>query len=169
MSIEIKINNRIAKVELVEKDENKAIIKIDNRLYKIDVNKIDKGIYLILHKNKTHKFSIIQNKTPNKLVVSTEEKYFNVSIIDAETRYLESRKGSSAEDTDNIISSPMPGKVVKITVKKGDKVKKGDTLIIISAMKMESEYKSSIDGIVKKIKVKENDTIEGNQPLIYIK
>jgi len=63
----------------------------------------------------------------------------------------------------------MPGKVVNILVKIGDKVKAGDTVIIVSAMKMESEYKVKKDRTIVDILVKEGDTIDGNQPLIIIK
>jgi biotin carboxyl carrier protein len=62
----------------------------------------------------------------------------------------------------------MPGKVVKIPVKEGDTVAKGDTVIVISAMKMESEYKSPVDGVVKRVFVQEGQTINGNQPLVEI-
>jgi biotin carboxyl carrier protein len=62
----------------------------------------------------------------------------------------------------------MPGKVVKILVSEGDEIKEGENAIIISAMKMESEYKSPKDGIVKQINVKEGDTIEGDQVLIEL-
>ena len=62
----------------------------------------------------------------------------------------------------------MPGKVVKIPVNVGDKVKAGDVVIIISAMKMESEYKVKKDRIIREILVKEGDIVEGNQPLIII-
>jgi biotin carboxyl carrier protein len=62
----------------------------------------------------------------------------------------------------------MPGKIVKILVKIGDKVKAGDTVVIVSAMKMESEYKVKNDRTIKDILVKEGDTIDGNQPLIII-
>jgi biotin carboxyl carrier protein len=60
----------------------------------------------------------------------------------------------------------MPGKVVKISVAEGDAVTRGQTVLILSAMKMESEYKSPVDGTVKKIAVKEGDVVEGNQVLI---
>ena len=62
----------------------------------------------------------------------------------------------------------MPGKVVKVLVNEGDVVKEGQTTIIISAMKMESEYKAPMDGIVKKINVRDGDTVEGNQILIEL-
>ena len=48
------------------------------------------------------------------------------------------------------------------------KIKEGDTVIIISAMKMESEYKAPKAGIVKKVNVKNEDTILGNQVLIEL-
>ena len=62
----------------------------------------------------------------------------------------------------------MPGKIVRIAVKVGEKVEVGQTVIIVSAMKMESEYKAGKEGVIKKIHVNEGDTIEGNQPLITI-
>jgi biotin carboxyl carrier protein len=70
--------------------------------------------------------------------------------------------------SENTISSPMPGKVVKIPVVEGEQVKKGDTVITISAMKMESEYKSPIDGKIVKIHVQEGSTVDANQILIEI-
>jgi biotin carboxyl carrier protein len=57
---------------------------------------------------------------------------------------------------------------MRILVKEGDKVKAGETLIIVSAMKMESEYKVLKDKKIKSILVKEGDSIEGNQPLILL-
>jgi biotin carboxyl carrier protein len=53
-------------------------------------------------------------------------------------------------------------------VKTGEKVEQGQTVIIVSAMKMESEYKTGKAGTIKEIHVKEGDTIEGNQPLLTI-
>jgi len=47
-------------------------------------------------------------------------------------------------------------------------VKQGETVIIISAMKMESEYKTKKDGVVQKVLIGEGATIEGNQTLIII-
>ena len=54
----------------------------------------------------------------------------------------------------------MPGKVVKINVSEGDKVQKGDPVIILEAMKMENEIKSPVDGVIKSICVSEGDTLE---------
>ncbi len=62
----------------------------------------------------------------------------------------------------------MPGKVVKLFVSEGDQVEAGQTLIIISAMKMESEFKAPISGKVIRVTTSEGSTVEGKQPLIII-
>ncbi len=54
----------------------------------------------------------------------------------------------------------MPGKIVKIMSKVGDKVTKGQTLLILEAMKMENEIKSGVDGVVKAIHVQTGDALE---------
>ncbi len=54
----------------------------------------------------------------------------------------------------------MPGKIVKILVKEGDEVYKGQTLVILEAMKMENEIKCGVDGVVKSIHVKEGDALD---------
>ncbi len=66
------------------------------------------------------------------------------------------------------VSSPMPGKVVSLKVSPGDKVKKGDVLLVIEAMKMENEIHSPIDGTVGEIYVREGDQINPEECLIKI-
>lgn len=63
----------------------------------------------------------------------------------------------------------MPGKIVKVNVKVGDSVKANQTIIIMEAMKMENEIKSSIDGVVTQIFVAENQLVESNVQLMEIK
>lgn len=62
----------------------------------------------------------------------------------------------------------MPGKIVKINVEVGQEVKKGDTLLILEAMKMENEIKTGIDGTVKAIHVKEGDALEENVLMLEV-
>jgi len=68
----------------------------------------------------------------------------------------------------NAVVSPMPGKIVSIKVKKGDVVKSGDVVIILEAMKMEQEIKSSLEGTVEDIPIAEGDTVKKEQALITI-
>lgn len=64
------------------------------------------------------------------------------------------------------LKASMAGSVFKIKVKAGDKVIKGQVLVILEAMKMEFPLESSIDGVIKEILINPNDTVEDGQILI---
>jgi biotin carboxyl carrier protein len=62
----------------------------------------------------------------------------------------------------------MPGKIVKIPVSVGENVTAGQTLIVVEAMKMQSEFKASANRIVKEILVKEGDTVNAHQIMMKV-
>lgn len=62
----------------------------------------------------------------------------------------------------------MPGKIVKIMKKVGDKVTKGETVLILEAMKMENEIKSGADGMIKNINVKEGQALDSGFLMVEI-
>jgi pyruvate carboxylase len=66
------------------------------------------------------------------------------------------------------IGAPMPGTVIEIKVKPGDKVRKGDTLVVLSAMKMETVVKAPIDGKILGVEVVSGQKIEGDDLLVNI-
>jgi pyruvate carboxylase subunit B len=66
------------------------------------------------------------------------------------------------------VTAPMPGKVLRVLVREGDRVSVGQGLLILEAMKMENEIPSPKDGVVKRILIKEGDTVDTGQPLIEI-
>lgn len=168
MAIEIKLGKRLANVELLTEDGNQIKILVDSKEYDLDILQVENGVYSVLYKGRSFNVELIETDSPKKYSVNTFYHSYDAEIIDAETKYLQARNSGNLEATESTISSPMPGKVVKIPVKLGSEVKKGDTVIIISAMKMESEYKAMKDGVVKEIFVCEEDTIDGNQPLLFI-
>ncbi len=168
MPLEVRIGDRIAEVKLLKQEGSFATISIDNKVYDLDIEMVENGVYSILHNGLSYNVELIEGTTAKNYYVNTLYQNFDVEIIDAQSKYLQSRKKNLELEGSNVISSPMPGKVIRIPVKIGDNVKAGQTVIVISAMKMESDYKSAIDGTVKEITVKEGSTIEGNQPLIII-
>lgn len=68
----------------------------------------------------------------------------------------------------NTIKAPMPGLVLRIHVKEGDHIKKGDPLLVLEAMKMENVIKSDSEGIIKKINAIERQAVEKNTLLIEL-
>ena len=67
------------------------------------------------------------------------------------------------------ITSPMPGTILDVKVNVGDKVKFGQTLAILEAMKMENDIPATADGEVAEIKVKKGDAVETDSVLIVLK
>ena len=168
MALDIKIGDREARVRLVSMEGSKATIDVDGIIYDVDIVMVEEGVYSILHDGKSYNIEMIQGNGPKNYYVNTYNSSHEVEIIDAQSRYQKSRNKNNLDSAEKIITTPMPGKVVRIPVEIGQEVIKGATVIIISAMKMESEYRSPIDGFIKKIHVKEGDSITGNQPLIEI-
>ena len=64
--------------------------------------------------------------------------------------------------------APMPGKVIDVKVKKGSKVKAGDTLVIIEAMKMEHAIKATETGKIAKVMIKLNDQVDNGATLLVL-
>ncbi len=81
------------------------------------------------------------------------------------TAALGAKSGGPGEGT---IVSPMPGRVLKILVKEGDEVAKGNPLIVVEAMKMENELSCARDGKVLKIHVTPGQTVESGARLIEV-
>ena len=84
----------------------------------------------------------------------------------------EKRKQETKKIVDNSgakeVVSPIQGQVTNIKVKVGDKVQKGDVLLIIEAMKLENEVVSPFEGEVKEILVSKGQNVKAKEPIIII-
>jgi len=168
MPFEVKLNDRIAKVELLSRQDNKLLVALDGKEFELDFVKVSEGSYSVIYQNRSFNIELIPVSGVKKYLVNTLKTTYEVEIIDAESKYLASRKKGLDDDGDNVIKAPIPGKVVKVFVKKGDKVEAGQTVIIISAMKMESEFKAKKAGTIAEVKVADGQTVEARQPLVVI-
>ena len=62
--------------------------------------------------------------------------------------------------------SPMPGLLVKLTVKEGDEVKAGEELAVVEAMKMENSLRADTDVVIAKVKADQGDSLVVDQPIL---
>ncbi len=69
---------------------------------------------------------------------------------------------------DDILRSPMPGRVMSILVRPGDAVSAGDEVCVVEAMKMEQSIRAHRDGIVKTVFVRPLDSVNANDPLLEL-
>ena len=168
MALEVKINDRTAWVNLIKQNGNILEVEVDGKRYEVDLLHTADGTFSILEGGHSYNIELVPHNQPKKYMAHTLYNSYDVDIIDAEARYLINRSSNGVGKNEKTISSPMPGKVIKVLVNEGDIINVGETAIIIAAMKMESEYKAPISGMVKKINVNVGDTIEGNQVLIEL-
>ena len=85
------------------------------------------------------------------------------------TKQTGSRKsGGGHHHADGELTAPMPGQVRAVNVSEGDKVTKGQTLIVLEAMKMEMKIQAPMDGVVSSISVEAGQTVEREQILVDI-
>jgi biotin carboxyl carrier protein len=168
MSLEVNIDKRTAIVELIYHEGDRVKIAVDNKIYELDIVMVEEGVYSVLLNNRSYNLELIQNGSSKKYTINTYLNTYEVELVDAETKYLRAREKSQFGEMENNIYSPMPGKVVKIPVKVGDEVSEGQTVIIVSAMKMESEFEAKKDGRVKEIHTSEGATVDGNQILVIL-
>ncbi|MBI5407003.1 MAG: sodium-extruding oxaloacetate decarboxylase subunit alpha [Nitrospirae bacterium] len=111
-------------------------------------------------------FIYVDDQLEEILVDSLVEVVPSVSgVIDVKSTG-HSIRPKAAEEGD--VTTPMPGTVVKIKVKIGDRVEAGDTVLIVEAMKMENEVHTPVSGVVEKIYVAEGDSVNPDEVLVVV-
>lgn len=165
--MEIHIGNRVAEVELLSKEENQVRLSIDGKEHEVDITMLQDGVYSILQNGKSCNAELTCSEDRKNYTVNAAFASYPIQIIDTKAKYLRLKRGMDERQDDKIIS-PMPGKVVHIPVKVGDRLQAGDTVIVIEAMKMQNSYKVATDCRIKEIAVNEGEAINSNQLLVRL-
>lgn len=164
--MKIKVGNKIKEISLVNKENNKVEILVDDKTYNLDIVMAENGLCSIITED-GHSYNA-ELKPSNNNQNYTVSVAFNTFPVEIISPYQYGAKKAKSSEKQDKIFSPMPGKVIKLLVEEGEFVKAGSPVIIIEAMKMQSEYKVKDDCIVKRILVSEGDNIAGNQSLIEL-
>lgn len=150
----------------VEKDQD--FFTVNGHPVPWDIQPISEGRYHIIYQDKSYNVELIKvDETAKKFTIKLNNKVTELQVKDKFDLLLE-RLGMNNKAGTQVknITAPMPGLIFEIKVKEGEKVKKGDPLLILEAMKMENIIKSPGDGEVKKILVKNGESVEKNKVLI---
>ena len=126
-------------------------------------------------KGKSYDIEIFSGKE-GEIRIKVGEKEFSFNESDAQVSSGEERKPTVAqthlsqkkEFGEKEIKSPLAGIVSEIFIEIGTEVKKGDKVVLLSAMKMENEIISEIQGKVKEIKIKKNQQVKNKEVLIVL-
>ncbi|PPR35109.1 MAG: Acetyl-/propionyl-coenzyme A carboxylase alpha chain [Alphaproteobacteria bacterium MarineAlpha6_Bin4] len=174
-------------VRNIHQEEDRYILNLNNKQYAIKINEGKKGIIKIIYKNSSFKLksswkindAIIDiqiNKKKYLLQFDKFQNHLSITYLDYSGEFVFYDKETAkfdkymleeeVVDLSKFLLAPMPGKIVSINVKDGQKVKSGENLLVLEAMKMENLITASKDAKIKKISVKPNDAVEVDQILI---
>lgn len=143
------VNGIPLNADILEFSTDKFHIILDSKSYSCEIISMDKS-----------EKSCIVKVGNNVILVKLEDQYDNLL-------HVMGFDSSSNKKVNNIIA-PMPGMVLQILVEDGQAVSKGDSILVLEAMKMENVIKSPADGIVKKIQVNKGDKVEKNQVMVNL-
>lgn len=141
---------------------------INGESVELDLTNLSHRSFHVLRNNKSYNATLVSYNAEEKtMVITINGTEYDVAIKDKTDLLLQKlgiKTGSSS--TVQFIKAPMPGLIINIAVQAGDEVKKGDTLLMLEAMKMENVIKSPRDGKVKKISAELKKAVEKNQILV---
>lgn len=167
----LNINESVKPTEAVLKDPKKLLIGDEEMEYEykfitenVMVLRIDNRNYIV--KTESDAEEEIRGTAYETDIKSSVTKVLCKSELDVLMEKFSKSRGDVKIKTD--ITSPMPGAIVKINVKEGQKVKKGEVFLVLEAMKMENELKAASECVIQKIFVEEKKSVEKGQILIKL-
>ncbi len=159
----VEVDDKTFKIDLV-KEGDKFKVLINDEPVEVDVTEVNSPSHLSLIVNNKSYDVVIEDE--NTILVNNEVFRVNaqdehlVKILKSERRLVEKREV--------VIQAPMPGLVVNIECKEGDKVKRGQGLLTLEAMKMQNEIKAPKDCVVKKILVQKGASVNTGEKLVIL-
>lgn len=150
----------------------------DNYQLEIDTNnpafsdliELSKGKFHLLKDHKSYNIEVVEADPKTKLLtLKVNGNKYTVELKDKMDLLLENMGISKLTTVKvNEIKAPMPGLVLDLKVAVGDTLAKGDTVIVLEAMKMENVLQSPGEGVVKSIEVEQGQAVEKGQVMIRL-
>ncbi|HEU4536352.1 MAG TPA: biotin/lipoyl-containing protein [Polyangiaceae bacterium] len=134
----------------------------------VDLDVLAQGESLLMHVDGKVVDLTVEGSPPELgLVAGGTRLYVRVESERMRLAQAAKRKGGGAGG-DQIVKSPMPGRVLKVLVGEGDAVERGTPLVVVEAMKMENELRAAGPGKVVKVFVGAGQTVEGGAKLLQL-
>jgi len=160
------LNKKKYSIQIKEWKKDSIKISYKNTSFKIkSLWKGNEGLVEVHINKKEYLFQF--DKFKNHFSITYLDYSVDFNFYDKDTAKLEKYMlEEGVADLSKYLLAPMPGKIVSVNVKNGQKIKLGESLLILEAMKMENLITATKDVKIKKINVKANDTVEVDQILI---
>lgn len=160
-------------VEDNEDDPHVYVVTMDGRVFHADAHTLPSEIVSVLIDNKSYDIDIDRvNETDpldGRVGVRVRGRDIHLEMLDERRKKMRDAQATRFSESGLVrITSPMPGKVLRVTAEVGQAVKEGDGLVVVEAMKMENELKAPRDGIIKEIVAKVGESVDGGTLLLTL-
>lgn len=151
-----------------EVSETQGAWTVNGKPMELDTLVIKDNLLHVLHQHTSYRVEIVSFSKEEKIAsIKVNGHTYSIAIKDRFDDLLHQLGLDNLQSTKVAeLKAPMPGLVLSVLVNEGDKIKKGDNLLVLEAMKMENIIKSPTDVTIKSIKIKPSDKVEKNQVLI---
>ncbi|GAA4206908.1 acetyl-CoA carboxylase biotin carboxyl carrier protein subunit [Pedobacter jeongneungensis] len=163
----VKVNDQF----LFEIEQKDSALFVNGEAVQLDLSTLGNSNTHVLYQNRSFNTELVEISRAEKTCkIKVNGNIYQISIED-QFDVLLKQLGLDNLTSNKVseIKAPMPGLVLKVLAEENAEVKKGDNLLILEAMKMENILKSSTDGVIKKVLVKQGDKVEKNQILVQFK
>ena len=176
MTVEVEIGGRIHRVEL-ERDGARWVATLGGRTIEVDVAPAGPGLSLLIgsragdegNQPAAESYDLtLDGRNAGEWLVSVDGQPVPARIVDPRAWRRGDRRGSSTARDSRTVTSAMPGRVVRVLVKAGDRVAERQPLVVVEAMKMENELRAPADAVVREITVAEGASVEAGAILIVL-
>ena len=140
-------------------------LKINGNDYAVTVNEVDGSVAEVEVNGTPFK---VEFEKPIKKAAAPVAKPAAKSAAPAAVAAPVAKPAAPAGGAGTTVSSPLPGVILDVCVKEGDAVKRGQTVMVLEAMKMENAIEATADGTVTAIKVGKGDSVLEGAPLVII-
>ena len=140
-------------------------LKINGNDYAVTVNEVDGSVAEVEVNGTPFK---VEFEKPIKKAAAPVAKPVAKSAAPAPAAAPVAKPAAPAGGAGTTVSSPLPGVILDVCVKEGDAVKRGQTVMVLEAMKMENAIEATADGTVTAIKVGKGDSVLEGAPLVII-
>ena len=161
-----KLGEQSYTVEIEETGKSVYRVSVDGNEFLVDGKKTGRTNFSLIVDNRS--FEIEVDNTEDEYRVLVDGRNYHIHLLDERRVRVGAAQAGLQLQGRQIVSVPMPGKIVAVLVSEGDAVEKGQGLVIVEAMKMENEVRSPISGEIKEIRVKPGETVEGGAPLVMV-
>ncbi len=165
MKFDVRISGKTRTIEL-QRNSERWQISLDGAALDADAVEIAPNVFSILLNGESFEVRIAPT-SEGKLTLQTRHQDFTAEVVDPRA-WRDRRHGAVEAEGRQQIVAPMPGKVVRLLVKAGDKVEAGQGLLVVEAMKMQNEVRSPKTGTVERLLAKEGQPVIAGEVLAWI-